>query len=66
LVSATIDVQTLSMAVGKVTDRKQISAVREFNRFYTARLGLLRKCHLAGKFSLTEARILYEIGPEAG
>ena len=24
----------------------QISAVREFNRFYTARLGLLRKRHL--------------------
>lgn len=40
----------------------QISAVREFNRFYTARLGLLRKRHLDGEFSLTEARILYEIG----
>ncbi len=41
---------------------KQISAVREFNRYYTARLGLLRKRHLGGEFSLTEARILYEIG----
>jgi DNA-binding MarR family transcriptional regulator/GNAT superfamily N-acetyltransferase len=40
----------------------QISAVREFNRFYTARLGLLRRRHLDGAFSLTEARILYEIG----
>src|SRR5271154_5206341 len=40
----------------------QISAVREFNRFYTARLGLLRKRHLDGEFSLTEARLLYEIG----
>ncbi|WP_353069945.1 bifunctional helix-turn-helix transcriptional regulator/GNAT family N-acetyltransferase [Tunturibacter empetritectus] len=40
----------------------QVSAVREFNRFYTARLGLLRKRHLDGEFSLTEARILYEIG----
>jgi DNA-binding MarR family transcriptional regulator/GNAT superfamily N-acetyltransferase len=39
-----------------------ISAVREFNRFYTARLGLLNKRHLDGEFSLTEARILYEIG----
>lgn len=39
----------------------QISAVREFNRFYTARLGLLRKRHLDGEFSLTEARLLYEI-----
>ena len=40
----------------------QIAAVREFNRFYTARLGLLRRRHLDGEFSLTEARVLYEIG----
>jgi DNA-binding MarR family transcriptional regulator/GNAT superfamily N-acetyltransferase len=43
-----------------------ISALREFNRFYTARLGLLRKHHLDGEFSLTEARILYEIGSHPG
>ena len=41
---------------------EQVSSVREFNRFYTSRLGLLRKRHLNGEFSLTEARILYEIG----
>lgn len=40
----------------------QIGAIREFNRFYTARLGLLRKRHLDGEFSLTEGRLLYEIG----
>ena len=40
--------------------------MREFNRFYTARLGLLRKRHLDGEFSLTEARILYEIGARPG
>ncbi len=40
----------------------QISTVRQFNRFYTAKLGLLRRRHLDGDFSLTEARILYEIG----
>lgn len=40
----------------------QVAAVRDFNRFYTAKLGLLRKRHLDGEFSLTEARILYEIG----
>ncbi|WP_260702968.1 helix-turn-helix domain-containing GNAT family N-acetyltransferase [Edaphobacter flagellatus] len=39
-----------------------VLAVREFNRFYTARLGLLRRQHLDGEFSLTEARLLYEIG----
>lgn len=41
---------------------EQVSRVREFNRFYTARLGLLRRRHFDGDFSLTEARILYEIG----
>ena len=52
------------MAAGSSLEPKiteQISAVREFNRFYTARLGLLRKRHLDSKFSLTEARILFEI-----
>src|SRR5262252_10052381 len=43
-------------------DAEQVSAMREFNRFYTTRLGLLRRRHLDGEFSLTEARILYEIG----
>jgi DNA-binding MarR family transcriptional regulator/N-acetylglutamate synthase-like GNAT family acetyltransferase len=40
---------------------EQVSAVRDFNRFYTARLGLLQKRYLNGEFSLTESRILYEI-----
>src|ERR1700688_875960 len=39
-----------------------VAAMREFNRFYTVRLGLLNRRHLDGEFSLTEARILYEIG----
>jgi DNA-binding MarR family transcriptional regulator/GNAT superfamily N-acetyltransferase len=43
-------------------ESEQVSAMREFNRFYTSRLGLLRRRHLDGEFSLTEARILYEIG----
>ena len=43
-------------------EAEQVAVVRDFNRFYTARLGLLRKRHLDGEFSLTEARILYEIG----
>ncbi|MGA8086066.1 MAG: helix-turn-helix domain-containing GNAT family N-acetyltransferase [Terracidiphilus sp.] len=41
---------------------EQVSAIRQFNRFYTARLGLLRRRHLDGDFALTEARILYEVG----
>lgn len=47
-------------------DAAQITAIRAFNRFYTARFGLLRKRHLDGDFSLTEARTLYEIGSNAG
>jgi DNA-binding MarR family transcriptional regulator/ribosomal protein S18 acetylase RimI-like enzyme len=43
-------------------EAEQVAAIRAFNRFYTARLGLLRKRHLDGEFSLTEGRILYEIG----
>ena len=35
-------------AAAKLAD--QISAVRQFNRFYTARLGLLRRRHLDGDF----------------
>jgi DNA-binding MarR family transcriptional regulator/GNAT superfamily N-acetyltransferase len=54
------------MASSDRKEEEQISAVREFNRFYTARLGLLRKRHLDGDFSLTEARILYEIGAAPG
>jgi DNA-binding MarR family transcriptional regulator len=54
------------MAVSNIKEEDQISAVREFNRFYTARLGLLRKHHLDGEFSLTEARMLYEIGASPG
>ncbi len=49
------------MTRSNVKGQAQISAVRQFNRFYTARLGLLRKRHLDGDFSLTEARVLYEI-----
>src|ERR1700736_3908695 len=41
---------------------EHVAVMREFNRFYTARLGLLNRRHLDGEFSLTESRILYEIG----
>jgi DNA-binding MarR family transcriptional regulator/GNAT superfamily N-acetyltransferase len=42
-------------------DQAQIAAVRQFNRFYTRQIGVLRKTFLDSPYSLGEARILYEI-----
>jgi DNA-binding MarR family transcriptional regulator len=43
-----------------VQDR--VSAVRAFNRFYTNEIGVLREGLLGTPYSLTEARVLFELG----
>jgi DNA-binding MarR family transcriptional regulator/N-acetylglutamate synthase-like GNAT family acetyltransferase len=43
-----------------------VESVRAFNRFYTKRIGLLREGLLDSPFSLTQARVLFEIGRNPG
>jgi DNA-binding MarR family transcriptional regulator/N-acetylglutamate synthase-like GNAT family acetyltransferase len=40
----------------------RVAAVRAFNRFYTGRIGILGEGFLHTPHSLTEARVLYELG----
>jgi DNA-binding MarR family transcriptional regulator/GNAT superfamily N-acetyltransferase len=44
-----------------ICDPRRVAAVRRFNRSYTQKLGVLQRGWLDSAFSLTEARVLYEI-----
>ena len=48
-------------ADGAAADHAAVAAVRGFNRFYTNVIGLLRGKYLDTPYSLTEARLLFEL-----
>jgi DNA-binding MarR family transcriptional regulator/GNAT superfamily N-acetyltransferase len=44
------------------TSEERIGIVRQFNRFFTRQIGVLREGLLHSPYTLTEARILFELG----
>ncbi|WP_111562009.1 bifunctional helix-turn-helix transcriptional regulator/GNAT family N-acetyltransferase [Rhizobium sp.] len=47
-----------------MSDSALIDAARDFNRFYTNFLGVLNKAYLDTQFTLTDARVLFEVGSQ--
>ena len=51
------DTRSMPSPSGRVA-KSHVKAVRAFNRFYTQRIGILRR-YLGTDFTLTEVRVLY-------
>lgn len=44
----------------------RVAAIRRFNRFYTTAIGVLQEGLVGGDYSLTETRVMFEIGHRDG
>jgi DNA-binding MarR family transcriptional regulator/GNAT superfamily N-acetyltransferase len=53
-------------ATTRSTAEERVAAVRRFNRFYTNVLGLLQEGLLETPYSLTEARVIFELAAAGG
>src|SRR5215207_7390246 len=51
---------------GHAVAPERVAAVRRFNRFYTRLVGALGEGHLDSPYSLTEARVRFELGNRVG
>jgi DNA-binding MarR family transcriptional regulator/N-acetylglutamate synthase-like GNAT family acetyltransferase len=62
-----IDIVNHMPAAAKTSPAEaRITAVRRFNRFYTQRIGVLRRRMYRSPLSLTEVRVLYELAHRHG
>ncbi|MCW0001965.1 helix-turn-helix domain-containing GNAT family N-acetyltransferase [Pararhizobium sp. YC-54] len=56
--------RALSHAAFAETGHDEIEAIRAFNRFYTNRIGVLDRAFMDTPYTLTEARVIYELAAQ--